>query len=464
MIDRVKVETYGEVLTPPNIVSDILDIIPMDILKNGSIYEPGFGTGNFIIGIMDKLHIREEEDFIDVLKRIKGVELQHDNVVITHKRLLEYAINHYGIVDVDGIRQILTTNLVQGDYLSIDVEPCNLVLSNPPYQDSTNKNGAGGGKSLYHFFLDKAIEQSNKYVAFIIPSSWMQGYPKGIKHTWVDNLRSNTNLVEIHDYKDAHDVFLSVTINSGVDYFLIDKEKTTKDCKFYIHSENNKECIDITLTGRELFRDKYAYEMYNCIEQDIQEHNFSELVGGKEYFTKPAKIMHTNWKEYTLKRQDSESIYYLANFNRHKVDIDIAYVQPNQVVKNVGSINRPKLYESSAVFYTQKRVIDKPRLIVEPSVCSESFIPIFSETDSVEELKNISKYMQTKFFRYLVYMMKKDQSLPNTVYKLVPLQNFNDTSDIQWFRDIKDIDNQLYIKYNISKDLQEHINNLIEEI
>ena len=60
--------------------------------------------------------------------------------------------------------------------------------------------------------------------------------------------------------------------------------------------------------------------------------------------------------------------------------------------------------------------------------------------------------MMTKFFRYLISIIKPDQKLSKQVFSLVPEQNFNPTGegwDIDWTKPISDIDQQLYKKYHL---------------
>ena len=46
--------------------------------------------------------------------------------------------------------------------------------------------------------------------------------------------------------------------------------------------------------------------------------------------------------------------------------------------------------------------------------------------------------------------MKQTQNMPAAIYKYVPMQNFTDTSDIDWTQSIAEIEAQLYKKYNLS--------------
>ncbi len=61
--------------------------------------------------------------------------------------------------------------------------------------------------------------------------------------------------------------------------------------------------------------------------------------------------------------------------------------------------------------------------------------------------------MYTRFFRYLVFIKKKTQDNPSSVFQFVPLQDFTKDSDIDWSKSIDEIDNQLYAKYGIEDEI-----------
>lgn len=63
---------------------------------------------------------------------------------------------------------------------------------------------------------------------------------------------------------------------------------------------------------------------------------------------------------------------------------------------------------------------------------------------------NALKYIKTKFVRILLGILKKTQHNPASTWAYVPIQNFTDTSPINWNLSISEIDAQLYKKYNLS--------------
>ena len=93
-------------------------------------------------------------------------------------------------------------------------------------------------------------------------------------------------------------------------------------------------------------------------------------------------------------------------------------------------------------------------------VCSQSYL--YAPFNSKIEAINFVKYLKTKFFRSLVLAIKITQSASNKVYKFVPMQDYINDSDIDWSRDISEIDKQLYLKYGLSEDEINYIESMIK--
>ena len=71
--------------------------------------------------------------------------------------------------------------------------------------------------------------------------------------------------------------------------------------------------------------------------------------------------------------------------------------------------------------------------------------------DSKEICENVMSYIQTRFFRFLVLLIKNTQDAPKKVYELVPMQNFSKP----W------TDKELYEKYGLSEAEIEFIESMI---
>ncbi|WP_060664197.1 hypothetical protein [Bacillus sp. CHD6a] len=79
-----------------------------------------------------------------------------------------------------------------------------------------------------------------------------------------------------------------------------------------------------------------------------------------------------------------------------------------------------------------------------------TFISIGAFTTQ-SEAENALKYIKTKFLRCLLGILKITQDNPPSKWAYIPLQDFTHNSDIDWSKDIPEIDQQLYKKYGLNK-------------
>jgi hypothetical protein len=74
----------------------------------------------------------------------------------------------------------------------------------------------------------------------------------------------------------------------------------------------------------------------------------------------------------------------------------------------------------------------------------------------------LSSFIKSKFFRFMIGILKTSQNVLQNVYQFVPLQDFSSKSDIDWSKSIEEIDKQLYKKYRLTKEEISFIESLIK--
>jgi hypothetical protein len=103
-------------------------------------------------------------------------------------------------------------------------------------------------------------------------------------------------------------------------------------------------------------------------------------------------------------------------------------------------------------------------LIGEPLIgYTQSFIGIGS-FDTEIEASAMLKYVKTKFARVLLGVLKVTQDNDRGVWKLVPLQDFTSSSDIDWSKSVHEIDLQLYRKYGLDENEINFIETHVKEM
>lgn len=102
--------------------------------------------------------------------------------------------------------------------------------------------------------------------------------------------------------------------------------------------------------------------------------------------------------------------------------------------------------------------------ILEPNEgATDTFISI-GIFDTLNEARNLQKYIKTKFFRALLGAKKVTQDNPKNVWSMIPLQDFTPSSDIDWSKSIHEIDLQLYKKYGLNQEEIDFIEKNVKEM
>jgi hypothetical protein len=103
-----RIKKFGEVFTPPELINEILDKLPVDIWKdtNKKWLDPTCGDGAFLIEIKRRLKkARPKRPLKSILKQIYGVDIQEDNCIECIKKLYE----------VTEVKSISTQEVVEYD-------------------------------------------------------------------------------------------------------------------------------------------------------------------------------------------------------------------------------------------------------------------------------------------------------------------------------------------------------------
>ena len=86
-------------------------------------------------------------------------------------------------------------------------------------------------------------------------------------------------------------------------------------------------------------------------------------------------------------------------------------------------------------------VLGKP-FIGAPNEVSTATYKVMNYFNTKKEAENFILYVKTRFFRFLVLLLKNTQHAPRKVYQFVPIQNFDESWN----------DEKLYKKYGLSKE------------
>ena len=314
-----------------------------------------------------------------------------------------------------------------------------VIIGNPPYQMSTTDDSIQA-KTIYHLFIQQAIKMNPKYLCMIVPSRWFSG-GMGLDKFRGDML-NDRRLKEIHDYTNASDIFPSVKIGGGINYFLWQSDYKG-DCLIKTYKEG--ECISemkrpLKEEGLETFiRYNEAIPILRKV-QAFGEKSFSEVVSSQKPFGLP-----TNFKSYK-KDKFPDSIQIFGNKY-------VGYVDEDSVLKNKEYINSYKVLISRIYTVAEnfpELIINKPFVAEPNSCCTETYL-VIGPFANKERCENVISYMKTRFFRFLVLLIKNTQDALKRVYQFVPQQKF----DKPW------TDEELYQKYGLTEEEIAYIESMV---
>ena len=116
-----RVKKFGEVFTPPKLVSDMLDKLPADVwLPGKTFFEPACGNGNFLVQVLER-KLAAGHDVYDAVSTIYAVDIQSDNVTESIHRMLQVLESSRREFDYEMVLLMLVKNIRVGDALKLNI-------------------------------------------------------------------------------------------------------------------------------------------------------------------------------------------------------------------------------------------------------------------------------------------------------------------------------------------------------
>ena len=467
-----------EVFTPPKLANEILDLLPAELWQNpdAKFLDPVSKSGVFLREIAKRLVVGLEQKIPDKQERINhilknqlyGIAITELTALISRRtvycsktansqysvctlfnseqgNILYQAIQHTwkngkctycgaseDVYSRDKALETYAYNFIHTDKpqklfnMKFDV-----IVGNPPYQISTagEENGAQA-KPLYHLFVEQAQKLNPKYLIMIIPSRWFAG-------GWgLDEFRNNmlldTRIKELHDFPISSDCFPNVEIKGGVCYFLWEKNYNAK-ARFYTHFGG-----EITSVAERFLKEKNCNTLIRYNEAipilqkvvSLGEKTFESIVSTKKPFG-----FTTNYKG--LKTPFPNSVKLYGNKR-------IEFVEKQKIERNLEAVDMYKVFMSKAYGAGETfphQIVNKP-ILGEPNACCTETYLLVGAFKTRKEANNVTQYISSKFFRFLVSLIKNTQDCMKKVYSFVPMQDFSES----W------TDEKLYQKYGLTEE------------
>ena len=118
--NKKRVKEFGEVFTPPDLVSKMMASIPKNIWedKTRTFLDPACGNGNFLVSVLEN-KMNHGVSALDSIGALYGVDIMEDNIHETRKRLREKLS---GLIEEEKLEQILNKNFIVKNSLKYNME------------------------------------------------------------------------------------------------------------------------------------------------------------------------------------------------------------------------------------------------------------------------------------------------------------------------------------------------------
>ena len=345
------------------------------------------------------------------------------------------------------------------------------VIGNPPYQQEfTDEGNKTYAAPVYHEFMDAAFEVGDA-VELIHPARFLFNAGSTPK-AWNQKMLNDSHFKILHYEADAKNVFSGNDITGGIVISYHDSSSDYIPIKVFtpypqLNSILNKVIYQESFVSMEQYViSRTAYRLTEKLHLDYP-NAINQLSDGHAYDTSSNIFERLPEIFYESKPDDGSD--YVKILGR-KDGARKSFFIRRDYLNDVLNLDRYKIIMASADGASGNvghpipaRIIGLP-LVVEPHVATtESFISIGS-FDSFGEADNALKYVKSKFVRALVGISKGTQHITPGIWKFVPLQNFSIGSDIDWSRNVAEVDHQLFRKYKLTTEEISFIDDYIQEM
>lgn len=330
------------------------------------------------------------------------------------------------------------------------------IVGNPPYQVNDGSGASDDASNpIYHSFVRVSKMVDPLYISLIMPSKWMVG-GKVVLKPFRKEMMEDVHIAKIVDYENDREIFPSAHNDGGICYFLSDKSYNKGGVLQYVHKLSDGTIIDSERTLKDggsdiIIRD---YRRQIIIKKTSSSAIlFKSIVSLTQPFG-VRKDLFNSPERYPLSNLSEEPFYgcvkiYGVKGIKGGARRIVGYVNPQIITKNKNIVEKYKLYFTTSY---STNAVNPPETIIgeRNSACTETFLVVGPFESQTEQL-NCHKYIQTNFFKILLFFGRGTMQVSQDVFRFVPMQDFTSGSDIDWSKSVAEIDQQLYAKYGLDE-------------
>lgn len=336
------------------------------------------------------------------------------------------------------------------------------IIGNPPYQEETLGDNKGFAPPIYHKFMESVFGIADT-VELIHPARFLFNAGSTPK-AWNQTMLENPHFRVLWYAQDSSKVFPNTDIKGGIVISSYDNLKIHRAIQVFSPYEEMNEIMRKAAPKSEAESLMSIVYVQNKFDLDslYREH--------PEYRT----IIGSEGKDKRFRNNIFDKISIFTDEGKKDSDIRVIGVSKNkrqwkyipsrfvdQSHENLGSwkVLVPRVNGSG----TLGEVLSSPLIAAPNEGYTQTFIGIgsFKEKGTAE---NLLKYIKGKFSRTMLAILKITQDNNRDTWRMIPLQDFTTTSDIDWSKTVAEIDRQLYAKYGLDEKEIEFIEAHVKEM
>lgn len=478
IFDYIPPQQTNQIFTPRRVVKLMVDLVVEnnpDIFSNYNVKFVDLYTksGLYITEIVKRLNEGLKEQIPNSEERMRWI-LENQVYACAPSNIIYNIAKNFIFCNFKGVdsKNIVECDLTEHtksgnakkklmELFGDDSLKFNVIIGNPPYQEMDG-GAQASARPIYHHFVRLAKELNPELISFIMPTRWYAG-GKGLDE-FRDEMINDIHLRELHDWLTPEDIFPNTNIRGGVCYFLWDKKyDNSKNLTRVVTHENNSITADdfrgMKVEGVDIFvRDGKAITILEKVFVDKNIDTMLNHVSSRRPFGFEGNFI----KESNFRKTNSGLTDPIQCYGKGQI---VGYVERDEITVRPQWIDIWKVYTPRANNIGTELNDDNLNTFVgaPKTICTESYLVIGAELGLDENSCNsLSKYLTTKFARYLHGIAKGSQDATSKTFKFVPIQNFSDKSDINWSVSVQELDKQLYEKYGLSDEDIKHIERRIK--
>lgn len=339
------------------------------------------------------------------------------------------------------------------EYLNVNKGGRNMkfdfIIGNPPYQDETIGDNKGFAPPIYHKFLEGAYQISD-VVEMIHPARFLFDAGSTPK-AWNEQMLNDVHLKILHYEPDASKIFPNTEIKGGVVISYHNNRLDFGAIKVFTPYEELNGIMKKSAPRTEVGSLVSIIFLQNKFDLEMLYEDYPEC----------ERVIGSDGKDKRFRNNIFDKVSVFTSESTGTNDIRVIGVSKN---KRIWMYIPAKYVESNHENLTKWKVLvarvngsgtlgevlSTPLIAAPNEGYTQTFIGV-GALNSKDEAENALKYVKSKFARTMLGILKITQDNNRDTWRMVPLQDFTPSSDIDWSKSIAEIDRQLYAKYDLDE-------------